>query len=81
MKELEEKGHMKDRGHPLERDGKFVNGKKKTVTDGPFTESKDLIGGYTLIEASDLAQAAEIAKGCPILEAGGAVEVRPVMKM
>ena len=54
---------------------------QKTVTDGPFAEAKDLVGGYTLVEASDLAQAAELTSGCPILEIGGSVEVRPIMKM
>jgi len=83
MKELGEKGHIKDRGQPLEHTGKVVrgNGKQKVVTDGPYPESKDLVGGYTLIEAKDLAQAAELSKGCPIFESGGLVEVRPVMKM
>jgi hypothetical protein len=82
MKELGAKGHIKDQGHPLERTGKLVHGKQKTVTDGPFAEAKDVVGGYTLIEARDLDQAAELSKGCPIFEVdGGAVEVRPVMKM
>ena len=80
MKELGEKGHIKDPGHPLERTGKVVEG-KKVVTDGPYAESKDLIGGYTLIEARDLAHAAELSSGCPIFEYGGLVEVRPVMKL
>ena len=81
LKELGEKGHIKDQGQPLERTGKLVKGKQKTVTDGPFAEAKDVVGGYTLIEARDLAQAVELSKGCPIFEVDGAVEVRPVMKM
>ena len=81
FKELGEKGHIKDIGQPLEHTGKLVKGKQKTVTDGPFAETKDIIGGYTLIEARDLDQAVELSKGCPILEVEGAVEVRPVMKM
>ncbi len=80
MKELGEKGHLVEAGHPLEETGKVVKGTQKTVTDGPYAE-KDLVGGYTLIKANDLAQAAELCKGCPIFEAGGTVEVRPVMKM
>jgi hypothetical protein len=81
MKELGAKGHIKDQGQPLERAGKLVRGKQKSVTDGPFTETKDVVGGYTLIEARDLDQAVELSKGCPIFEVDGAVEVRPVMKM
>lgn len=81
LKQLSENGHIKDQGHPLERTGKVVKGKQKTVTDGPFAEAKDIVGGYTLIEARDLHQAVELSKGCPIFEVEGAVEVRPVMKM
>ena len=81
MNELDKKGHLKDRGQPLERTGKVVRGQQKTVTDGPFTETKDLVGGFTLVEARDIDQAVELSRGCPILEGGGSVEVRPVMKM
>ena len=81
FKELADNGDVKERGHPLERAGKLVNGKRKTVTDGPFAEAKDVVGGYTLILAKDLNEAAELSKGCPILEVDGQVEVRPVMKL
>nr|UXE44588.1 hypothetical protein Hi04_10k_c2651_00032 [uncultured bacterium] len=82
MKDLAEQGHLKDRGHPLERRGKTVRGRQKSVTDGPFAEAKDAIGGYTLIQARDLDQAVDISKGCPIFEAEtGTVEVRPVLPM
>src|SRR5215831_12096921 len=74
LKGLAEKGHLKDQGKPLELTGKLVKGKQKIVTDGPFAETKDVVGGYTLIEARDLNQAVELSKGCPILERDGAVE-------
>lgn len=80
MQGLAEKGHLKDRGHPLDTAGKLVSGRSKNVTDGPYAE-KDLVGGYSLIEARDLTQAAELSKGCPILERDGSVEVRPIMQM
>ncbi|MDQ2838003.1 MAG: YciI family protein [Actinomycetota bacterium] len=47
------------------------------VTDGPFAETKEALGGYYLIEASDLDQAIAVGKLCPA--GGGCVEVRPVM--
>ncbi len=47
------------------------------VTDGPFVESKEILGGYYLIEAADLDEALDIAKDCPARFGG--VEVRPVM--
>jgi hypothetical protein len=81
LKDLTEKGHVKDQGQPLERTGKLVKGKQKTVTDGPFAEAKDVVGGYTLIQAHDLDQAVELSKGCPIFDVDGAVEVRPVLKL
>ena len=81
LTDLAQKGHVKDQGQPLEPSGKLVKGNRKTVTDGPFAEAKDIIGGYTLIEARDLDQAVELSKGCPIFEVDGAVEVRPIMKL
>ena len=78
FKELGDNGHLKDIGHPLESAGKVVQGRQKMVTDGPFAEAKDVVGGFTLIQAQDLEQAAELSKGCPILEGGGSVEVRPI---
>src|SRR5260370_7581610 len=82
MKELGAKGHIKDQGQPLERAGKLVKGKQKTVADGPFAEAKDVVGGYTLVVARDLDQALELAKPCPTSEPHqGTLEVRPVLKM
>ena len=81
LKELGDSGHLKDQGQPLEPTGKLVKGRDKTVTDGPFAEAKDVVGGYTLIEAKDINEAAELSKGCPIFEQNGAVEVRPIMVM
>jgi hypothetical protein len=43
-------------------------GKKKEVTDGPYVEVKDLVAGFMVIEARDLAQAVKLSTGCPILE-------------
>lgn len=80
-KELTEKGHLKRPGQPLEPTGKLVQGKQKVVVDGPFAEAKDVIGGYMLVEAEDLAHAVEVSKGCPVLERGGTVEVRPILKL
>ena len=81
MKEIGAKGHIKEQGHPLEGTGKVVAGKGKIVSDGPYAEAKDVVGGFMVIEAEDLAHAAEISKGCPILDVGGSVEVRPIQKM
>ena len=81
MKELGEKGNLKAVGSPLEKTGKLVSGKAKVVSDGPFAEAKDVIGGYTLVTAKSIDEAVELSKGCPIFLAGGAVEVRPILQM
>ena len=66
-------------GKPLFHEGKIVSHKGgRTVTDGPFAESKEAIGGFFLLEVETLDEAAEIAKDFPILEHGATVEVRPV---
>jgi hypothetical protein len=81
FKELGANGYLKELGHPLEGIGMVVKGNQKIVTDGPYAEAKDLVGGFSLIEAKDLAHAVELSKGCPVLEVGGSVEVRPVMQL
>ena len=66
-------------GDELKVGGKVVRMRdSKAVVDGPFTETKESIGGYFIIEAADLDQAAEIAKGCPVLTHDGCVEVREI---
>ena len=61
-------------------DGKTVRGgrdEERVVTDGPFAETKEQIGGFYLLECKDMDEALEWAKKVPIR--GGAIEVRPVM--
>ena len=80
VRDLEAKGHLKDAGQPLDRGGKVVRGKKKVITDGPYAESKDLVLGFMVVQARDLAQAVELSSGCPMLDGSGSVEIRPVAK-
>jgi hypothetical protein len=68
-------------GEPLDPTGKQVNGKKKAVTDGPFIESKEMVGGYLIVNAKDINEAVEISKGCPIFDMDGKLEVRPIQKL
>jgi hypothetical protein len=51
------------------------------ITDGPYAEVKEMIGGYLIVKAADLEEATEMAKACPNLKYGGKVEVRRVMPM
>ena len=68
-------------GEPLLPGGKLISGKNKNVTDGPYTEGKEVVGGFFIIQAADLKEAVEISKDCPDYEMGGSVQVRQVMKM
>jgi hypothetical protein len=66
-------------GAPLENEGRIVSGSRgRTVSDGPFAESKEAIGGYFMLDVETMEEAVEIARQCPILEYGAKVEVRPV---
>ena len=56
---------------------KIKEGEEPIVSDGPFAESKEQLGGFYLLECKDLDQAIEYAKGIPFQE--GTVEIRPVM--
>ena len=64
----------------LGTEGKVVK-PKNVVTNGPYVEIKETIGGYIIIKAETIDEAAEISKGCPILQGGGNVEVRPIVSM
>ena len=66
-------------GHPLALEGKSVSGKNRTVTDGPFAESKEAVGGYFMLDVATMDEAVEIARQCPGLPFGAKVEVRPVL--
>lgn len=68
-------------GLPLQAEGKVVHNRGELITDGPFTEGKEIVGGYVLVEANDLDQAVELSKACPIFEFGGTVEVREAIVM
>ena len=63
-------------GEALQLTSSAISIRGDLVTDGPFIESKEALGGYYLIEASDLDVALAIARECP--QHGGGVEVRPI---
>lgn len=68
-------------GHPLSDEGTVLSGLRgQTVTDGPFAESKEIIGGYLIVQTRDLNEAVGIARGCPIFDysPSAKVEVRPI---
>ncbi len=68
-------------GAPLLSQGSIVQGKSPVVTDGPFAEGKELVGGYLIIKAESLKEATELAFGYPDFDIEGSVEVREIVQM
>lgn len=79
MTRIEEGGNMAQRGSRLGTQGAQVLRPGGVITDGPFTEIKEFINGYTILKTNTIEEAVEIAGGCPALQIGGSVEVRPVV--
>ena len=70
-------GWMVNPGDALMPEGRVVR-KDKAVTDGPFVESKEVVGGFSIITAPSIDDAIKHAKTCPNVLEGGNVEVRPL---
>jgi hypothetical protein len=67
-------------GRPLGLGGRVVAGAHgERVTDGPYAEAKEVVGGYFFLTVANIDEATEIAKKCPSLPLGLTVEVRPVV--
>jgi hypothetical protein len=69
-----QKGWMLDPGDGLTNEGRVV--KTAVITDGPFVESKEIVGGFSIVQADTVEAAAQLARGCPGLGIGATVEVR-----
>lgn len=68
-------------GEALIPGGKKISGSHNNVTDGPYTEGKELIGGYFIINAKDFDEAIELCREYPDYAAGGTIQVRQVMNI
>lgn len=70
-----------DSTNQLSREGKVVR-QNSVVTDGPYAEVKEIIGGYVIVKAESLDEAVDMVNGCPILDIpSGHVEVREFMQL
>lgn len=76
-KGIEEQGKLASRGPRLAMEGKVLK-PGGVVTDGPFVEIKEKLGSFIIVKAEDLEEATTLAHGCPTLEQGGSVEIRPI---
>lgn len=78
---LDSQGKLVARGNRLEPSTGKVIRPGSVVTNGPYAEIKESIGGFSIIRAGSFDEAVELAKGCPILNFGGNVEVREVSQL
>ncbi len=80
MQGLAQEGKLVD-GLPLGGEGKVVEKRGSVISDGPYAEGKEIVGGYLIVNAENLDGAVDISKGCPIFEYGGNIEVREILSM
>lgn len=72
-------GKLVSSGSRLSMEGKVLR-PGGVITDGPFVEIKEKLGGFAIVKAESLDEATTLAHGCPVLEVGGSVEIRPVFE-
>jgi hypothetical protein len=75
MSGLAESGHDGS-GEPLRSGGKLIRDHANIVTDGPYMEGKELVGGYVIIDADTEDEAVALTRGCPVFDMGGMIELR-----
>jgi hypothetical protein len=85
---LDYERHLRENGHVIDTRAlepalasttlRFATGGKMTVTDGPFTETKEQLGGIMVLEAVDLNHAIQLMSQSPCMRLGGTMEIRPI---
>jgi hypothetical protein len=65
-------------GEPLQDGGRMLRANGQGIVEGPYTETKEAIGGFVIVEAGDYEEAMQLARGCPRLIHGGVLEVRAI---
>ncbi len=70
-------GKLANSGQRLSQEGKVLKA-GGVITDGPFVEIRERLGGFFVVRANDIDEATTLAHGCPALEYGGSVEIRPI---
>ena len=70
-------GRMVSNGNRLALEGKVLKA-GGVITDGPFVEIREILGSFIVIKADSLDDATTLAHGCPAIDQGGSVEIRPV---
>jgi hypothetical protein len=70
-------GKIASQGQRLALEGKVLKA-GGVITDGPFVEIREMLGSFIVVKADSLEEATTLAHGCPVLDADGSVEIRPV---
>ena len=70
-------GKMVGNGNRLSMEGKVLKA-GGVITDGPFVETREILGSFIIVKADSLDEATTLAHGCPAIDEGGSVEIRPV---
>jgi hypothetical protein len=70
--------NLVDRGNRLASTGKVVSGTGDIITNGPYTEIKEFIGGYSIIKAASYEDAVALMKTSPVFELNGKIEIREI---
>jgi hypothetical protein len=71
-------GKLEQHGVRLAQEGKVLRA-GGIITDGPFVEIRERLGSFLIVKAENLEEATTLAHGCPALDSGGSVEIRPIM--
>jgi hypothetical protein len=72
-------GKLVSHGQQLSTEGKVLKA-GGVITDGPFVEIRERLGGYIVVKAENLDEATTMAHGCPVLDKDGSVEIRPLFE-
>lgn len=76
---LTSKGALTNNGIRLAMEGKVLRA-GGVITDGPFVEIRERLGSFVIVKAENLDEATTLAHGCPAIDAGGSVEIRPLFQ-
>lgn len=76
---IDAQGKLASRGPRLANEGKVLKS-GGVITDGPFVEIKEILGSFIIVKAENLEEATTLAHGCPAIDQGGSVEIRPVFE-
>jgi hypothetical protein len=70
-------GKLSSSGPRLANEGKVLKA-GGVITDGPFVEIREILGSFIIVKAESLDEATTLAHGCPAIDSGGSVEIRPI---